>query len=190
MKSVFLIGDSIRLGYCDFVKDELKGIANVVYPEDNCRYTQYTFVSLSSWVEPVDNPENVDIVHWNNGHWDAAHWNNDIKSLNTPEQYAEMLKRIYKQLKLFFPNAKIIFALTTPMNPDGSQGNNPRTTEEIRKYNDVAIDVMKKLNVPVNDLFTLMENASSSLYSDFCHFTNAGYKILADQVTKTIKEFL
>ena len=62
-----------------------------------------------------------------------------------------MLERIFRQLCDCFPHAAIIFALTTPMNPDGNIGLNPRTNREIEKYNAVAGEVMRKLGVTVND---------------------------------------
>ena len=40
-KNIFLIGDSIRQGYCKVVAEELLDIAKVFYIEDNCRNTQY-----------------------------------------------------------------------------------------------------------------------------------------------------
>ena len=71
-----------------------------------------------------------------------------------------MLERIFRQLCVCFPNAKIIFALTTPMDPDGSIGLNPRTNCEIRVYNFIASKVMKRLGVYVNDLYSLVASTS------------------------------
>ncbi len=41
MKNVLLIGDSIRAGYDKAVKKSLEGIANVYFPEENCRFASY-----------------------------------------------------------------------------------------------------------------------------------------------------
>ena len=41
MKNILLIGDSIRMGYDKAVKKSFEGIANVVFPEDNCRFASY-----------------------------------------------------------------------------------------------------------------------------------------------------
>ena len=38
--SILLIGDSIRLGYCKTVREQLADVANVFYPTENCRNTQ------------------------------------------------------------------------------------------------------------------------------------------------------
>jgi len=190
MKSVLLLGDSIRIGYCRYVKEELSDIACVCYPEENCRFTQYTLVTLSDWMSLVDNPEKVNIIHWNNGHWDIAHWGGEEVSLNSPEQYGIMLERIYHKLCAGFPNAKIIFALTTPMNPDGTVGNNPRTNVEIERYNSVACKVMRKLGGQVNDLYSVISGQSAALYIDYTHFSEEGYQMLAGAVSKVIRENL
>ena len=43
MKKVLLLGDSIRMGYDDYVKEELDGKCEVVYDaEDNGRFAAYT----------------------------------------------------------------------------------------------------------------------------------------------------
>ena len=41
MKNVLLVGDSIRAGYDKSVRESLKNIANVYFPEENCRFASY-----------------------------------------------------------------------------------------------------------------------------------------------------
>ena len=192
MKKVLLLGDSIRLGYCKFVKSELENSMEVCFPDENCQFTQQTLVSLPRWLNamPVAKEE-IDLIHWNNGHWDAAHFHDDEYSLNTPEVYGIMLERICRQLRFFCPKAKIVFALTTPVHPDNIPMSNPRSNSEIEKYNAVAVEVMKKLGVKVNDLYSLAkEQLPAPLYADYCHYTQEGYEILGRQVIKVIKETL
>ena len=55
-KTIFLVGDSIRMGYCGYTKEYLKDVADVAYPDDNCRYTQYTYVGLSQWKNIFPDP--------------------------------------------------------------------------------------------------------------------------------------
>jgi len=190
MKKVLLLGDSIRMGYCGHVKELLKGEAEVFHPEGNCQYTQHTLVSLSGWTTLAGDPESVDLVHWNNGHWDVAHWDGEAVSLNTPQQYGVMLERIHGQLRKRLPNAKIVFALTTPMNPAAGACQNPRSNREIVEYNAVARAVMGKLGAPINDLHALMADKPASFFIDYAHFTEEGYKILADTVAKVIRQNL
>lgn len=186
MKNVLLIGDSIRMGYCQRVKENLKDVADVRWPNENCRCTQYTYISIWQWINIFDSPEKVDYIHWNNGQWDVAHWYGDEKSLNTPKEYAVMLKRIYLQLKKSFPNAKVVFATTTPMSPANIKGGNPRSTEEIKVYNQAALEVMNELEVEVDDLFTAQLNVPAEDYKDYCHLTDQAFARLGDVVSDFI----
>lgn len=189
MKNVLLIGDSIRLGYCRYVKKSLFDIADVHYPEDNCRFTQYTLVSLPQWIGAMGvAPEKIDVIHWNNGHWDVAHWNGEDVSLNSLKMYSSMLLRIYRKLHALCPNAKIIFALTTPVNTERGVMVNPRGNDEIEKYNAAATELMKRLNVEINDLYSLVKNeVPADFYIDQCHFNESGYQILGQRVSGIIR---
>ena len=190
MKNVLLIGDSIRLGYCEHVKELMNGVADVHWPAENCEFAQHVYVHLSWWRPLAGDPAGVDLVHWNCGHWDAAHWRGDDRPLNSHELYADMLERITVHIRRIFPNAKVVFATTTPMNPDGSQSENTRTTADIAAYNKVAKSVMKRLGVTVNDLFAAMQDADPAMFIDSTHFTEAGYRQLAAQVAGVISGLL
>ena len=68
MKKVLLLGDSIRMGYDDYVKEELDGKCEVVYDaEDNGRFAAYTLWQANQMFK---HHGHFDVVHWNNGYWD------------------------------------------------------------------------------------------------------------------------
>jgi hypothetical protein len=186
VKKALLIGDSIRMGYGPFVREQLRETAEVFFPAENCRFTQYTLVCLEGWVKLAGDPASIDLVHWNNGHWDVAHWHGEDRSLNTVEQYAAMLERIHRRLIACCPNAGIVFALTTPMHPAMPALGHPRTNAEIERYNAVAADVMQRLGVPVNDLYTPMRDRAA-WYADHCHFTEEGYRFLGARVAEAVR---
>ena len=187
---IFLIGDSIRLGYCDIVKTNLHNDANVFYVEDNCRNTQYVITSLHGWFNKFSAPEKVDLVLFNCGHWDIAHWLGVECSLTDIDEYARNIRIIIDLLRKLFINAKIVFATSTPMNPNGVVGVNPRTDEEIDRYNSAAVKVCKEKLVPVIDLNKFCRDWDSSFYSDYCHLTNEGYKCLGEEVANRLKRYL
>ncbi len=184
-KTVFLIGDSIRMGYCEITKRILSDVAEVIFPDDNCRYTQYTFVGLSQWKNLFYSPEEVDVVYWNNGHWDIAHWDGE-ESLNSIEEYTKMLVRIKRRISTIFPNAKIVFFTTMPMNPNGMDSVNPRTTAEIKAYNKAAVNALKN-EIYIDDVFSEYENLTEDYFSDYCHLTEAGNEMLGKHVAEYIK---
>ena len=67
MKKVLLIGDSIRKGYDAYTKDKLAGVAEVVYPAENCRFAEYVLRYLPDWAEELHVGEELDVIHWNAG---------------------------------------------------------------------------------------------------------------------------
>jgi hypothetical protein len=54
MKKVLLIGDSIRLGYQQFVQEGLRDRAEVVGPEDNGRFSKYTLWGINLWIKELN----------------------------------------------------------------------------------------------------------------------------------------
>ncbi len=190
MKKILLLGDSIRIGYAPFVKEKLIDIAECYYPDENCRDSYFFFVNLQRWLSLIPDKNKIDIIHFNTGHWDINHWNNDKEPLVSISEYKKMMVRIVLAMKRSCSNAKILFSLTTPMNPDESI-ERTRTTNEIIIYNCSAVEVMKELDVPVNDLFTTVNDAiNPSMYKDACHFTEDGYKFIAENVYAYIKRHM
>ena len=191
MKKVFLLGDSIRLGYDKFVRELLEGEAEVFYSDDNGRFAGYTFIGIPQWKNLAGDPDGVNVVHWNNDHWDCAHFFGDREPYSTVEEYAAWLKRVYGCIRRHFPNAQVIFATTTGVAPGRyEQMANPRSNEEIAAYNRAAERVMAELGVPVNDLAAFSRDFPIEYYADEVHFTETGYRLLAGAVAETIRKYL
>jgi acyl-CoA thioesterase-1 len=190
MRKIFLVGDSIRMGYDSIVGEKLSGRAEVFYPGQNCEFAMYTLRHLHEWAENAGNREEISLVHWNNGLWDVLRQYGD-EPLTPPDVYAGLLRRIYRRIGILFPAAKVIFALSTPL-VEG-MNKNPvfqRTNDDIRKYNAIAEGVMKDLNVEVNDLFSVAWEFPAELHSDWVHYTGEGYRLLADAVVKAVDPWL
>ena len=170
-KKVLLIGDSISIGYRPFVKEYLADEFDVTYPNDNCRNTQFVLTSLRAWANMFEDASTVSVVTFNCGHWDIAHWNCDEESLTSEQEYAHNVKRIIQRLREFFPQAKIVFFTTTPANMSWSKKLiNPRTSEEIERYNRIATAVCEKENVAVKDLYKIAQGFGVDSFSDYVHF--------------------
>ena len=67
MKKVLLLGDSIRIGYQNDVKELLAGEYEVICPDDNGRFAAYTLWQANQMFKW--NPD-IELVHFNNGYWD------------------------------------------------------------------------------------------------------------------------
>ena len=197
MKKIYLIGDSIRVGAGEsspgdgvYVKEMLEGKAEVYAPDENAAFAQHTQRYLHEWVQRGGVPaEEIDVVHWNNGLWDVLRLLGD-EPFTDIEFYGATLVKLQRRIKLLFPKAKIIFALSTTVKEDWASENFMRRNSDIARYNEKAIEVLAPLGVEFNDLYTITESFDDAKRSDFVHFGEEGSKILAEAVIKRIFEVL
>ena len=190
MKNVILIGDSIRMGYCKYVKEALDGAAEVYYPAENCRFSTHTFRFLGDWHRDGNWPPDVDIVHWNVGLWDALEMDGE-GPLNTIETYEMNIGRIYRKIKRMYPNAVQVFATSTNVVEEGYKGSFRRSNTSIERYNEIAVKFLKEQGVYINDLYSLTKNIPSEYRSDMTHFnTPQGTKLIGDRVISVICELI
>lgn len=189
-KKLLLLGDSIRLHYEPMIKEKLSGKADVYSSNDNGRFAQYTLCHLHELAREIGCANEINLVHWNNGLWDVRRsFGEDC--MTPPETYAIMLKRIIKRINLLFPQAKIIFASSTPVIE--RLYDDPaifRTNNDIMEYNAIAKRIMAENNIIVNDLYITAGNFPDDYYRDATHFTEDGCKILADTVVKICEPYL
>jgi len=87
-------------------------------------------------------------------------------------------------IRFLFPNAKIVFALSTAVIEEWELPEFVRYNHEIEEYNQKAREVMEELGVEVNDLYSITSVFDHSLYADAVHFNEEGSKVLADAVIK------
>lgn len=191
MKKVLLIGDSIRLGYERYVEAMLEDVANVYTPGDvNCGTAQFILRWVHEWKRRGNFPEDMDVVHWNAGLWDVLRIHGD-DTLSPPDFYADTLKRISQRLRLLFPNAKQVFALSTWVQEDLYRGEYQRYNRDIDKFNEIAIKTLQPLGVIFDDLHSVTENALKECWSDVTHFNTVdGIKRVGGQVVACLCEHL
>ena len=147
---IMLLGDSISYGYLPIVTEKLKGRANVHHPPENCGDTGRGLHYLDKWL----GSDHWDVIHFNFGLHDMKYLDakenyvtpDKGKQVNPPEVYRQQLSELTKRLKT--NGAKLIFATTTPV-PPGARG---RVAGDEVVYNQIAREVMKELDVPVDDL--------------------------------------
>ena len=209
---ILLLGDSIRMGYGEFVREILNGKAEVFYPNDNGRFLQYTLRQLQDWKASLHlKGDEIDVVHWNNGLWDAGHLGIGATAeaealtidtgtglhryekdpLTPPEIYAYFIRRIAIRMKTLFPAAGIIFADSTPVVEEQCPEALSRNNAEIRQYNSLAREALREIpGITFNDLHTFARNNAAHLHSDWVHFNEAGSRLLAAEVVRVIRERL
>lgn len=190
MKKILLIGDSIRQGYDKYTKMAFEGSAEVYYPKDNCRFTSYIVRHLHNWVEEMGLGNDVDLVHWNAGLWDDLIMY-DGKPLISLEAYKENIDRVCGIIKFLFPNAKMIFATSTPVLEELFVGLCKRYNKDTEIYNKAAAEIVKSHGGEINDLYTLMGNAPIEYHSDLTHYyTKEGTSLITNQVIASIENCL
>jgi acyl-CoA thioesterase-1 len=178
---VLIIGDSISIGYTPRVRTLLKGKANVHRPKTNCRWSAYGNEKILQWI----GDEKWDLIHFNFGLWDWYGWKQENKS--TPESYAKSLEGIVNKLRP--SGAKLVFAMTTPpcIGPE-KKVNFMVSDEQAKGFNRLALKVMKKHGVVINDLYSAIgkDRAKYQLGKNDVHYNDVGRDLLAAQVSNVI----
>lgn len=189
MKNVLLIGDSIRMGYDKAVRKSLEGKANVYFPEENCRFASYVLRYLHEYKAQVKGGE-VEVVYWNAGLWDCLRLFEEEP--HTPiDVYTYYIDRICKRIKKLFPNAAVIFATSTRVQSEKMSKNFMRYNEEIEKYNEAAVGVVKKYGFSINDLYAVSATLPDEAHSDPVHYyTPMGTEAFANAVLSCIVPLL
>jgi lysophospholipase L1-like esterase len=190
---VLIIGDSISIGYTPHVKQLLKGIADVHHNPGNAQHTGTGLKKLDNWLGDTD----WDVIHFNWGLWDLCYRNPQAKTQGnrdkisgtvtyTLTQYESNLAQLVKRLQ--DTNAKLIFATTTPV-PEGEAG---RLKGDEIEYNNVALKIMQRNNIKVNDLYchALLKIPDIQTAPNNVHYTSEGYAYLAKQVADGILQVI
>ncbi|MEI9864476.1 MAG: SGNH/GDSL hydrolase family protein [Limisphaerales bacterium] len=177
---VLLIGDSITRAYYPEVEKHLEGKAYVG------RLATSAFISdpvFPKQIEMILSQYKFDVIHFNNG---MHGWQHDEKA------YAEALPKLLKAIKKYAPNAKLIWANTTPLkvSPNLPPDNQMQATDErIAARNQIAEKLMQAEGIPVDDLNTPMRG-HPEFHSDNVHFNDQGIAIQAAQVAASVEKLL
>ena len=189
MKTVLLIGDSIRMGYDKSTAKTLSDVANVYFPDENCRFAAYVLRNLPDYRDIL--PEKTaDVVHWNAGLWDCLH--QYAEDANTPlEIYTYYIERVCARIKNLFPNATVIFATSTSVVTEEMPPDFKRYNSEIEQYNAAATEIAERYGFEINDLYALSTALPPEAHSDSVHYyTPIGTKAFTDRVVQHIGQAL
>ena len=177
---VLLIGDSITRDYYPAVEKRLEGKAYVA------RLATSRFASdpvLLQEIALVLNNTKFDIIHFNNGMHGWQH---------SEKEYEQAFPKLLKTIQKCSPNAKLIWANTTPLkvSPSLPADNQTQATDErIAVRNAIALKLMEAKGIPVDDLNALMLG-HPGLHSDNVHFNSQGISLQAAQVAASVEKLL
>lgn len=192
---VLIIGDSISGHYLYEVRELMQGKANVI--GESSMNKEGTWASMgpnfyrSDQASKGDNLKNFlaergpfDIVHFNNGiHNFAGAKPGD----ETP--YAEQLRTVVATIRA--SGAVCLFANSTGTIGDNKIPRFPNYLTNCQRFNAAAEAVMKELNVPVTDIYGLMQPRIEELISgDLIHPKAEAKPLMASLIAKRLNETL
>ena len=172
-----LIGDSISVGYGGPVTELLKGKANVDRLSTSKAIDDEAFAKETAYML---GEYRYSAVHFNNGlhGWHVA----DDVFESSLERYAKKLRELAK-------GAKLVWASITPVTKEGdTNALNTDMNYTVIRRNVIAVRVMRKLGISVNDLYTLVLGKADLRASDGVHYNNDGYQLMGKAVAKAIEE--
>jgi hypothetical protein len=178
---VLLIGDSILGGYHKDVLAALEGKAYVDVWQNPHWQSEQTNEILKRVLEQGP----YDVVHANMGlhGWPAGRIREDT--------FEPLTKAYIETIRRSLPKAKILWANSTPVRAKGKPGElEPEINANILEQNRMSASVMKEMNVPVNDFYSLLSSRLDLAKTDQFHWTPPAYKILADAATHSIQAAL
>ena len=175
---VLLIGDSITRAYYPLVETKLKGKA---YVGRLATSKSIGDPALPREISLILSEEHFDIIHFNNGMHGWGYTEDDYR-----RQFPEFLSAIEKGA----PDAKLIWATTTPVRQVGDLAKLSDRTDRVRQRNKIAADIIGPLNIPTDDLFSLVVDHPEYWRPDGVHFQPPGVEAEAEQVAKSIEAAL
>src|SRR3984957_18046138 len=145
---VLLIGDSITRAYYPEVENRLAGKAYVA------RLTTSRFISdpvlLQEIALVLDNTK-FDIIHFNNGMHGWQH---------SEQEYREAFPKFLATIRSHAPSAKLIWANTTGLKESktpSAEDKSQSSDERVAARNAIALGFVKKQNISVDDLNSLVK---------------------------------
>jgi hypothetical protein len=178
---VLLIGDSILNGYMPFVT---KALAGKIY--------------VDGWMNPNWQSERYNKMLaqvLTNGPYDVVHFNIGLHGWQPGRikegTFEPLTKAFVEVIRQKCPNAKIIWASTTPVRVKGQTTElNPVINANIIEQNRMAAKVMAEMHVPVDDFYALLLNKLNLGRGDGFHWTAPAYKVLAHACVNSIFQAL
>jgi hypothetical protein len=176
LPNVLLIGDSITRAYYPETSHLLAGRANC-----------YLFATSASSGDSRLLKQIADLAEIMPAKFAVIHFNNGMHGWGyTEQQYGRGLPAFVVAVRRLAPSASLIWASTTPVRKPTSAG---ATNERVHQRNELALAVMKRAHITLDDQESLMLQ-HQDLHQDDVHFTPAGSAIQAQQVAQTILQAL
>jgi isoamyl acetate esterase len=184
--TAILLGDSIRMSYQPYVREELGDAFAVSGPAENCATSRNLLANLDRWA--LDRP--ASILHLNAGLHDLRYDPGRDAPVVSIDEYASNVRAILTRLRER-TDARLIWAATTPVHEKlhAEHKLSRRRESDVTSYNAVATGIARDLDVEIDDLCAaVLAHGPDALWSqDGVHFNDAGYRFLGAQVARAIR---
>lgn len=185
---ILMLGDDISKGYREIIRNIMCDKNDIIYPEQTMTCSTHMFFSMQKVAEQLSIGTNIDIVYFNTGLGDVIRISGE-DSLVSLGEYKHNLQKIVGRLQLLFPNAKLIFATTTPVKEELSQFDFNICNKDIQLYNEAACRIMFENHIMVHDLNSIVIkhiSENKNVYEDFTNLAEEEY----DRIAYVIDSFL
>ena len=171
---VLLIGDSITRAYFPAVE---KALAGKAYAGRIATSKAIGDPALPQEIALLASEYKFDVIHLNIGMhgWEYSE-----------EDYKTYLPELVAAVRKAAPEAKLIWASTTPVRKDREKG---ASNSRIERRNAIAREFCKAAGIPIDDLYATIA-PHVELHSDDIHFNPEGSALLAKQVADSILPLL
>lgn len=173
---VLLIGNSITRQYYPEVEKQLEGKA---------------FVARLSTSKSLGDPGLLQEIALALGYhqFDVVHFNNGMHGWEySEEEYEAAFPDLLQTIRRGAPNAKLIWANTTPIRTGEKMDQFDLRNERVKERNRIVCEYLKDKQVQINDLYSVaMNNTAFYGGKDGVHLQPIGVKMLANQVADQIK---
>jgi lysophospholipase L1-like esterase len=170
---ILLIGDSITRGYYDEARKALDGVG----PCDRLATSaSLGDPALPATIALVLGQRRYDVIHINNGMHGWGY---------SEAEYAAAIPPLLATLRRLAPQARIVWATTTPTAGPAAE-RNPRIDERNR----LLLEALKGQELAIDDLHAVIAADPAQISKDGVHLAPLGSLRLATQVAKSVKEAL
>ncbi|MFA6815746.1 MAG: SGNH/GDSL hydrolase family protein [Lentisphaeria bacterium] len=86
--------------------------------------------------------------------------------------------------------AKLIWRNSTPITEKDNPQKLAENNDIVLRRNKIAADIMKKYNIPIDDIYNEVVDKPEYKLNDCYHFTKEGFDLIADFIAKKIRHYL
>jgi len=171
---VLLVGDSITKGYYNTVEKSLQ-------QEAACA----RFATSACVADPAFHIQLEAVL--NHNHFTVIHFNNGLHGVDyTDDEYRLGYEQALKTIQKKWPCARIVLALTTPLQSGSSRAN---LNALVDSRNAIVHQLAEKYDAQVNDLHTISKD-HPEYYRDPYHYKSEAIRLQSQQVVQVVRDLL